>query len=372
MNRRSLFLLVAVALTAATVARSGHELPVYPSYYPHEIEVRSVTPAEAARLLGEGKMQALIGGAPQFTGDPPPSVGTIASLGSLIVVRVNPASRWGGTDAAACGAAQSVIRDLAAKRVDIIVHPYPVTPFHGDFLQHADRAAAAWDRFMAGPPDTGAPAISELKVKAASAPAKRLFPADRYTDEADWDVAVEAVSAADLAFRAATSSNGWLGPSWFKAGWHQAALLLGVPDDLQPPKDATEENTIERINLERGLVARLVAGCRAVVAGYTVRREYFNTEFTGGIENIAFDSIEGLHSPMFVRTVKLKDFPWNGWLIVGVDGPPAAAWNPIAGMTDRFGRLLWYALGDPALIPSPGSADWILNRITDVEPKAKR
>jgi len=75
---------------------------------------------------------------------------------------------------------------------------------------------------------------------------------------------------------------------------------------------------------------------------------------------------------MFIRTAKLKDFPWNGWLALGVAGPTAAAWNPIAGLTDRFGRLMWFALGDPALIPAPGSADWILGRVTDVEPKPKR
>jgi hypothetical protein len=286
------------------------------------------------------------------------------------VVRVNPASRWGGPNA--CAAAQAVIRDLAAKRVDVIVHPYPVTPFHGDFLQHADLADAAWERFLAGPPAAGAPAISELKLKTAGVLAPGLFPAELQTAGADWDVAIEDVSAADLALDATVSSNGWLGPQWFKAGWFQAAQLLGAPAHVQRLQRAEYENAVERINLERNLVADLVAGCRALVAGYTVRREFFNTEFTGGIENIAYDAVAGLSAPMFIRTVKLKDFPWNGWLIVGVDGPPAAAWNPIAGMTDRFGRLLWYALGDPALIPSPGSADWILNRITDVEPKAKR
>jgi hypothetical protein len=372
MNRRTVFVFVAVALAAATVARSGHELPVYPSYYPHEIEVRSVTPEDAARLLADGKMQAFIGGSPQFAGDPPRTVRSVESLGSFIVLRVNATSRWAGSDAAACAAVQTVIRDLATKRVDVIVHPYPVTPFHGDFLRHADRADAARDRFLVGSPDANAPAITELKVKAVGALARRLFSADQYTEGADWDVAVEDVSAADLAFRATVSSNGWLGPSWFKAGWFQASLLLGAPADVQRLKDAAYESPVERINLERSLVAALVAGCRAVVAGYTVQRDYFNTEFTGGIENIAFDSIEGFSSPMFIRTVKLKDFPWNGWLTLGVDGPAAAAWNPIAGLTDRFGRLVWYALGDSALIPSPGSADWILNRITDVEPKPKR
>ena len=98
-----------------------------------------------------------------------------------------------------------------------------------------------------------------------------------------------------------------------------------------------------------------------------MKREYFSAEYSAGIENVGFDSLTGLNSPIFIRTVKLKDFPWNGWLALGVDGRPTAAWNPIAGFNDRFGRLAWSALSDPALLPSPYEAGWMLNRISDVE-----
>ncbi|HLF22784.1 MAG TPA: hypothetical protein VI565_02605 [Burkholderiales bacterium] len=120
------------------------------------------------------------------------------------------------------------------------------------------------------------------------------------------------------------------------------------------------------MNLERDLVTSLTADCRMIVAGYTIKREYFNAEFSAGIENVGYDSIDGLHSPIFPRTAKLKDFPWNGWLALGIDAKPTAAWNPIAGMTDRFGRLMWFAVGDPALLPSPYEAGWMLNRIADI------
>ncbi|HJS62889.1 MAG TPA: hypothetical protein VJ800_14170, partial [Pseudolabrys sp.] len=112
--------------------------------------------------------------------------------------------------------------------------------------------------------------------------------------------------------------------------------------------------------------------CRMRVAGYTVKREYLSTAFTAGIENIAYDSVTGFNSPMFIRTVKLKDFPWNGWLALGIDAAPKAAWNPIAGFTDNFGRLMWSAVGDPALIPSPNESAWMLNRISDVKPGTKQ
>ena len=137
-------------------------------------------------------------------------------------------------------------------------------------------------------------------------------------------------------------------------------------------KTGDYRDTVERINLERELVATLAGGCRKRIAGYTLKRQYFSAEFTSGIENIGFDSIQGFNSPTFIRTVKLKDFPWNGWLMLGIDAQPDAAWNPIAGFTDQFGRLLWSAIGDPALLPAPYDSTWVLNRIADVQANSNR
>src|SRR5712692_8406672 len=156
------------------------------------------------------------------------------------------------------------------------------------------------------------------------------------------------------------SVNGWLAPPWLKTGWfHAARLLADAPSDDGLSDNASKQRAetdlhrleggdftglVERINLERDLVTTLTESCRKIVAGYTVKREYANVEFSAGIENIGYDSIAGLHSPMFIRTVKLKDFPWNGWLALGTGAKPTAAWNPIGGMTDPFGRLMGFAV----------------------------
>ena len=73
MTRRSL-LIAAMTSIAITVARSGHELPVYPSYYPHEIEITTVAPERAADLLRDGKMHAYVGGTPRFAGAIPETI----------------------------------------------------------------------------------------------------------------------------------------------------------------------------------------------------------------------------------------------------------------------------------------------------------
>jgi hypothetical protein len=54
-----------------TPAKSGHESPVYPSFYPHEIELLAVAPDRAADLLRAGKIQAYVGNAPRFATAPP-------------------------------------------------------------------------------------------------------------------------------------------------------------------------------------------------------------------------------------------------------------------------------------------------------------
>jgi hypothetical protein len=364
------FTVLLCAAAIVTMARGGHELPVYPSFYPHEIEIKTIAPDRVAEALRDGKIHAYVGHGLSFAGAPPAEVGVVESLGSFITVRVNPASPLARDEASACAAVKTVIRALAGQS-DFIAHPYPVTPFHGDYLHHADLAAAAKARFS----DSDA-SVRDLKVKASGGLAQNH--PEWSARDADWDVEVAEVDAARLMATATLAVNGWLAPPWVRTGWFHAERLLAdaVGDPVQKQRAETDlarlkggdfAGLVERINLERDLVRALTAGCRKLVAGYRVKREYVNVEFSAGIENIGYDAIDGLHSPIFIRTVKLKDFPWNGWLMLGIPATPAAAWNPIGGMTDPFARLLWATVGDPALLPSPYEAGWMLNRIADVQ-----
>ena len=119
----------------------------------------------------------------------------------------------------------------------------------------------------------------------------------------------------------------------------------------------------EQINLERDLVAALTGGCERAIIGYRLRGDFYSDDFSNGIENLLINSQAGFNTPVFVRTVKLKDFPWNGWLRLGIDGRPAAAWNPVAGFTDAAGRLVWSAVGDNAFLPVPYNSRWVANRV---------
>jgi hypothetical protein len=373
MQVRRALIVAAVALSLAPVARSGHEQSVYPSYYPHEIEITAVAPEPAAELLRAGKLHAYIGNAPPVAaGD---GAAAVESLGAFLVIRINPDSPRASDQSTACTTAAALVRDMAQRGSGFIVHPYPVTPWHGDYLYHADRAEAARESMLGSDATLGP---SDLKVRAASALAQGLTRPEWLSEGEPWDAAVEEVSAAELIARETAMLNGWLGPRWTRSGWFHAYRLLGpsiteqaqasrVAANVERLQEVAYAGAVERINLERDLLQSLLSGCRALVAGYTVKREYFNASFSAGIENISFDALEGFNSPMFLRTVKLKDFPWNGWLQLGLEPRPSAAWNPVAGFTDPFGRLMWFAVGDPAAIPTPYDQGWTLNRFSEVE-----
>ena len=376
MNARRKLVIAMTALLAAPLARTGHELPVYPSYYPHEIEITTFEPPEAGTLLVSGQLHAYIDGSPRFEKPTPSAIGSVPSLGSFVVLRINPHSPLAGDEASACAVVDTIVRAVKTSGGDFVVHPYPVTPFHGDYLHHADLAKAATARLVDGAVALE-PAGPTPKVRAEGELAQRIVRPEWQEKGADWDAVVLEVDARRLVSSATTGINGWTGPRWVRSGWFHAYRLLApsIPPELREPVvtdagrletgDVTEP--AERANLERALVRRLTAGCRAAVVGYSVRREYFNVGFSTGVENIAYDSLEGLSSPMFMRTVKLKDFPWNGWLKLGTATPPKAAWNPVGGFNDEFGRLVWFAVGDQAIIPSPYDHGWVLNRISEVQ-----
>jgi hypothetical protein len=243
---------------------------------------------------------------------------------------------------ARCAAARSLKPALAAGQV---WHPYPVTPFHADYLHHADRAEAA---------------------RAATAAQTAAQPPGR----------LEIIDVTVLAAQAGARYNGWLGPPWLRQGWFHAYLLLApvvsdaaararIEQGARRLMGGEHRSLRERIEREREFVALLQSGCERIVLGYTVRREYYGTEYSQGVENVGNDALDGLASAIFPRTVKLRDFPWNGWLNVAAPAAPSSAWNPVAGgFGDAFGRLVWWALGDPAFLPSPHGESWIENRLS--------
>jgi len=323
------YLILAASIALLGTAHAGHEFPFYPSFYPQEITVEALDARSAARRLADGTLHAYAGGDIAATADRK-KIASVTSLGGYVVATFE---RDG------CAAAPGLKNSLGEGAV---WHPYPVTPFHADYLHHADRAEAA---------------------RAAAAAQKKI------------SAKVEIIDVGALMAKASKRYNGWSGPPWIRQGWFHAYLLLSdsvsdaaararIEGAVRRLMHGDYRSLEERVNLERSLVAQLQGGCERVVLGYTERREYYGREYSQGVENVGYDALEGLASAIFPRTVKLRDFPWNGWLHTAAPAAPASAWNPVlGGFGDAFGRLVWWALADPAFLPSPHGGGWIENRV---------
>jgi hypothetical protein len=161
-------LMGAVGLAAATGAQAGHEVSYYPSFYPQEIRLEPLEPDVAAKELGENRLHAYVGAAPRFGGEVPGHLKSVQSLHSFIVLSFNPQSPRAQDREGRC---EAVARTIATLRTqpDVVVHPYPVTPYHADYFGHIDRASAT------KPPPAADGDVPSLALT-ATASTERLLP----------------------------------------------------------------------------------------------------------------------------------------------------------------------------------------------------
>jgi hypothetical protein len=354
---------LTAALCGATASWAGHEVPYYPSFYPQEIRIEPVDPDAAGREFANPRdpLHAYIGAAPRFAGAVPAGLKSVVSLRSFIVASVNLKSELLASREARCQAVQAA-GAMLAKHPDLVVHTYPVTPYHADYIHHVDRVA--------------------LPASGMQGPAPRVRAGDGVTPllagnlelaSAAWEVRLDEVPVDAAVHAAGVGLPAWPTSPSVKEGWFQAYHLLRQAISAGENAKRADElyarlaedgarDTAEHITRERELIATLTQSCERIVVGYRLRRETHSDDFSNGVENISVDSQTGLNSPIALRTMKLKDLPWNGWLRLGVEGRPAAAWNPVAGFSDATGRLLWATVGDDAFLRIPYNSKWANNR----------
>ncbi len=374
--KRAAALAIAAGLfIAGGQSGAGHSVGHYPSYFPDEIRIDVVDPTAAAKGLVDQTLHAYVGATPAIVGPVPGHVKSVTSLGSFLVLSFDTTSARFASAEARCAAARSVLAALREeKAAGFVFHPYPVTPYHADYLHHVDRVEAAKDSAIGGI----APTLPK-KIGAKGRLAEAIVRARWGLLAEGGDVTLEEIPVDRLFAAVSVQFDGWSGPPWLKDGWFQAHRLLAPGLDAAS-RSAVDENyahlirgevlgLAERADLERRLVAALTKGCERTVVGYTLKEEYINEAYPSGVENVAYDSLGGLNSAIFLRTVKLKEYPWNGKLQIGVRDRPGAAWNPVAGFTDVMGKLIWSAVGDPAMIPIPFNASWMPNRVQAVVTK---
>ena len=63
----------------------------------------------------------------------------VESLGSFLVLGFNPASETFASADSRCTTARGILGELRERAPGFVFHPYPVTPYHADYLHHLDR-----------------------------------------------------------------------------------------------------------------------------------------------------------------------------------------------------------------------------------------
>jgi hypothetical protein len=307
--------LVAILFVART-AQAGHESPFYPSFYPQEIRIETLDTAAAAAAWPKVRVHAYVGD-DMFAGGPiPADAAPVTSLQSYLVLTFDAVSgpyKATNSDAQTrCAAAGRMLRALTPGGTAYVLHPYPVTPYHADYLEQFDLARKAQVKYMADA--SAATAGPNLRIRATGRVAPTLLPDGWGAGAGEWDATLEEIDVGSLVSSVAIGPGGWLGPPWIKQGWFQAyrlyaarsdGITTGVQAAYHRLVTGDYRNLTQRFNLERTLVSMLVAGCKRVVVGYTLRREYFNADYSNGVENVGLDSQAGLKSAVFLRTVKL-------------------------------------------------------------------
>ena len=178
---------LAVASLPASGARAGHELSFYPGYYPQEIRVETVAPSAAGALLAKSALHAYVGSDPFAGRKVPANIGTSESLASYVVVTLNPASPALAAAGERCEAAARIIKAFAAPPGVFVFHPYPVTPYHADYLQHVDLV----ERSKKSIQDRPSKGLGGLRVRARGAVADKLVASP--AKDGGWDAVVEEV-----------------------------------------------------------------------------------------------------------------------------------------------------------------------------------
>ena len=153
-----------------------------------------------------------------------------------------------------------------APRAPFVAHPWPVTPYHDDYVQQYDLAQRARERAPGAVPT----------VRATGALARALA-AGGITVADGADAVVEEITLPSLLDGVETRLAGWHGPPWLKEGWFQAWLLQApalppaarreAEDTFRRRTEGGARTAAERINLERRLVAQATSRMRARGAG---------------------------------------------------------------------------------------------------------
>ena len=220
MKRAVAFVLIGIAAAIVTVARGGHELPIYPSYYPHEIEIK-VARARAARprrCARERSRPMSVAVCAMSARRPSRCARSSRSAPSSPCASIRP-PRWRRTRLRPAPPSRRSLRELAGherfRPASLSGHAVPrrLSPSR----RPRGRRQGALRRLT--------PRRSATSRSRRAARSRNSIRIGRRAMRTGTWRSVE-VDAAGLMDAATLAMNGWIAPPWVRTGWFHAERLL--------------------------------------------------------------------------------------------------------------------------------------------------
>lgn len=379
-------------LLLVNVVYGGHELILYPSFYPHELRFFRVENAEdASQLIAQTSTTGTVKGLHLYLAPLKPAakrlnntkINFIQEVDRLYYLVINLDKRPWNNSAVADLLMNSISRDSVAAKLNGQPVYLPILSYQGDYIYVADISESLrMKSFSIDSSELRKLKITAIKlsvqeveeeaVEAVASELGKLGNVSVVKDGADdWDFKLSSISLNNFFQKNTVWANGiyfdldaYQGYSLAAAIYRQSVNMSSEPQSIYNKiLYGRYSNEFEKMLLVRQLVRWGIKHGGIIPLFITYRHYMFNDDWDEGIYNMAVNPLTGISTDVFYRTVKLKLFPWNGWLLIGHNDTEDCSYNPFMFEKTLYCRAILMLVSDSAFIHQPYNGSWEVNRV---------
>ncbi|WP_448605502.1 hypothetical protein [Thermoflexus hugenholtzii] len=361
------------------IGLAGHENVQYQSYYPHEIRFLQVDNLDVAVRLFKntttsGRVEGLhlyLGKIGKTEAKANYSIKYLNFITNIYLLRFSEFNRHLQNSKIRSVIAYGCInRNELAK--EMLTSPLfiPLLPYHRETSYVKDieerlKTIECTDIFQelkilkvgftAGQEDLADKIVEQIKSNTGF-----KLNAEKVSNPNDWDILVTRIDMPSYVLSKLSYINGvYYGTDTFEGTTFIKDLFLNG-------KEKPEQRIISEEDLflyTRSIVSEWYERGFTYPLMYDIEYYIYNDDYDEGLHNMAWSPLVGLTEPSaFFRTVKIKLFPWNGWLLVGSPTVDKCKFNPFPVPGDQTCYGLWSVLSDPAFVLNPYNLTFEPNR----------
>jgi hypothetical protein len=383
MKTYAVFLMVVILIfyqLFVNIGSAGHELIQYQSYYPHEIRFLDVDNTDLALKLmknttllsAENGLHLYIDRLKKEAARINYTVKYLSHITTIYQLKFKKSNQYfQNNDLRLTISYGCINREELAKERQSNPLFIPLLPYHRENSYVRDFEGMLKTRMCTDLPDK----LSQLKIAFVNGLedlANKIIDqikhnsgyridAKRVDISHDWDMLVTILDFSNYTISNLNYINGiyygidsFDGPFFIKSFFYE--------ESKKPEWNIRNENDL--FLYTRMLVYDWYKNSYNYPLMYDTEYYVFNDDYDVGLHNMAWSPLVGFLEPSaFFRTVKIKLFPWNGWLLVGSPSVDKCRFNPFLVPGDATCYGLWSVLSDPAFVLNPYNLTFEPNRV---------